>query len=222
MELAALARKHPNLWIFWPLPARHLAAPAPQPHRLWRQPLPELLRLCGQPLLHRSGCSEGRRPADSRPAQGRATGAMTRRTWTTAPCTPAATRCCAPPMPPAQGLRAAPGYAIPIPMTGTLPVLEQRGWLEDYACTWPSSGQRHEELGSSGPRTTACGTPPRWPLLRQRTTEEIGFWKFVQYEFSPQWRLNSLCQQQRRIHPGRYPHLCLGRFRGCLGGRPAV
>ena len=32
----------------------------------------------------------------------------------------------------------------------------------------------------------------------------------------------SLRQRQQRADPGRYPHLCLGRFRGCLGGRPAV
>ena len=41
----------------------------------------------------------------TQPSSRQSPGAMTRSRWTTAPCTPAATRCCAPPMRLAQGLQ---------------------------------------------------------------------------------------------------------------------
>ena len=101
--------------------------------------------------------------------------------------------------------------------------LENEGWLEDYALYMALKTANGMKSWTEWPREYRKREPQALEDFKAENEEEIGFWKFLQYEFSIQMEeAESLRQRQQRADPGRYPHLCLGRFRGCLGGRPAV
>ena len=66
--------------------------------------------------------------------------------------------------------------------------LENEGWLEDYALYMALKSGNGMKSWSQWPREYRKREPQALEAFKAENEEEIGFWKFLQYEFSIQWK----------------------------------
>ena len=73
------------------------------------------------------------------------------------------------------------------PCDGEL-TLENEGWLEDYALYMALKTANGMKSWTQWPREYRKREPQALEAFKAENEEEIGFWKFLQYEFSIQWK----------------------------------
>ena len=101
--------------------------------------------------------------------------------------------------------------------------LENEDWLEDYALYMALKTANGMKSWTEWPREYRLRDGGALERFRAENEEEIGFWKFLQYEFAAQWKkVKAYANEKGHPDPRRYPHLRLGGLRGRLGWRPAV
>ena len=66
--------------------------------------------------------------------------------------------------------------------------LENEGWLEDYALYMALKTANGMKSWTQWPREYRKREPQALEAFKAENEEEIGFWKFLQYEFSIQWK----------------------------------
>ena len=66
--------------------------------------------------------------------------------------------------------------------------LENEGWLEDYALYMALKTANGMKSWTKWPREYRKREPQALEAFKAENEEEIGFWKFLQYEFSIQWK----------------------------------
>ena len=66
--------------------------------------------------------------------------------------------------------------------------LENEGWLEDYALYMALKTANGMKSWTQWPREYRKREPQALESFKAENEEEIGFWKFLQYEFSIQWK----------------------------------
>ena len=66
--------------------------------------------------------------------------------------------------------------------------LENEGWLEDYALYMALKTANGMKSWTQWPREYRKREPQVLEAFKAENEEEIGFWKFLQYEFSIQWK----------------------------------
>ena len=66
--------------------------------------------------------------------------------------------------------------------------LENEGWLEDYALYMALKTANGMKSWTEWPREYRKREPQALEAFKAENEEEIGFWKFLQYEFSIQWK----------------------------------
>ena len=101
--------------------------------------------------------------------------------------------------------------------------LANDSWLNDYALYMALKTANGMKSWTEWPREYRLRDAAALAKFAAEQEEEIGFWKFLQYEFSVQWKkVKDYANAKGVKNSGRHPDLRLCRLGGCMGGRRAL
>ena len=101
--------------------------------------------------------------------------------------------------------------------------LANDSWLNDYALYMALKTANGMKSWTEWPREYRLRDAAALAKFAAEQEEEIGFWKFLQYEFATQWKkVKDYANKKGRENSRRHPDLRLCRLGGCMGGRRAL